>query len=54
MDKIEKIALTKLLKLELPEFVYKVIGIVEKRDPASLKLEHALTLLQSSMRKRAN
>ena len=51
MDKIENIALTKLLKLELPEFVYKVIGIIEKRDPASLKLEHVLALLQEQYEK---
>ena len=45
MVKIERIALTKLLKLELPQFVEKVTAIVEKHNPKTLKLENSAELL---------
>ncbi|HTN68254.1 MAG TPA: DUF6261 family protein [Dysgonamonadaceae bacterium] len=45
MAKIERIALTKLLKLELPQFIVKVTAIVEKHNPKTLKLENSVELL---------
>ena len=51
MEKIESIALTKLLKLELPEFIDQVIGLIEKHNTTSLKLEHVLALLQEQYEK---
>ena len=51
MDKIENIALTKLLKLELPEFIDQVIGLIENHNTISLKLEHVLALLQEQYKK---
>ncbi|MDD2476061.1 MAG: DUF6261 family protein [Dysgonamonadaceae bacterium] len=45
MEKLEKIALTKLLKLELPQFVKQVTTCLEKHNPESLKLQDTNELL---------
>ncbi|MDD2475970.1 MAG: DUF6261 family protein [Dysgonamonadaceae bacterium] len=45
MEKLEKIALTKLLKLELPQFVKQVTACLEKHNPESLKLQDTYELL---------
>lgn len=51
MAAIEKIALTKLLKLELPQFVEQVTAIVEKHNPTKLKLQNAIKLLHNQCNK---
>jgi len=45
MIKIQKIALTKLLKLELPQFVKQVTNCIEKYNPKALKLQDAFQFL---------
>ena len=42
---LEKIHFSRLRKLELPEFADRVMGIVEKHDPESLKIQEAFDLL---------
>lgn len=44
--KIKKIALTKLLKLEVAEFVSAITEAIEKNNPAHLKLEDAIVVLK--------
>ena len=51
MAKIERIALTKLLKLELPQFVEKITAIVEKHNPTTLKLDNSVEILHKQCSK---
>lgn len=51
MAKIDKIALTKLLKLELPQFVKLVTACVEKHNPKALKLQDAHEMLKDQRNK---
>lgn len=45
MKKIKKINLHRLLKLELPNLALKVIEVIEKNEPESLKIKEAFDLL---------
>ena len=45
MQQIQEISLSKLLKLELPQFVKKVTNCIEEHNPEALKLQDALNLL---------
>lgn len=51
MTKIDKIALTKLLKLEHPQFVNQVTACVEKHNPKALKLLDAYEILKDQCNK---
>ncbi len=53
MTKIKKIALTKLLKLELPEFVDDIIRAVSKHNPEGLKLQDHYDMLVEQLPKMA-
>ena len=53
MVKIQKIALTKLLKLELPQFVKQVTECIEKHNPKALKLQDAYEILVDQRNKMA-
>lgn len=43
--KLKNLSFTRLLKLELPEFAERVIGIVEEHNPEELKIEAVFDLL---------
>ena len=53
MVKIQNIALTKLLKLELPQFVKKITTCLEKHNPKALKLQDAYNVLLDQRSKMA-
>lgn len=53
MVKIQEIALTKILKLELPQFVKKVTACLEKHNLEALKLQDAYEMLADQRSKMA-
>lgn len=53
MVKIQQIALTNLLKLELPQFVKQVTKCLEKHNPEALKLKDTYELLKDQRSKMA-
>ena len=51
MTKLRKIALTKLLKLELPQFAEDVIRVTAKYDPTALKIQNSFDTLAAQQPK---